>query len=64
MIISLAEFVVLVDALSASTRIADNGYYYNYSQESRRQVWQSLHKRMNGEPVDVGDLPVREEGKP
>lgn len=53
--IALVEFVVLLDALSVSTRIQDGDGLYNYAKETRESVWKILHERMKAVEVDVAE---------
>lgn len=54
--LSMLEFMILLDALSVSTRIADNAGLFRYTEKTRKDVWVTLHERMrDAELSDVAD---------
>ena len=51
--ITVTELFVLMDVLSGTLSIVDNGNLFKYSQTTRQELWEKLHARFNQLIIDM-----------
>jgi hypothetical protein len=56
-LITQFELLVLLDGLHGSMRFADGGNVWKWSIEQRRDVLESIYRRMNKMPIDTPTKP-------
>lgn len=51
--ITVTELFVLMDTLSGSLSVVDNGHLFKYAKKTRQELWEKLHARFNQLIIDM-----------
>lgn len=51
--ITVTELFVLMDTLSGTLDITDNGHLFKYAKTTRQELWEKLHVRFNQLIIDM-----------